>query len=595
MDETLPQVVSGNEPDAASRVFAEARRALVAYKVEILCATILLAMAFVLVTITARKSITCDEIVLIPSAYYHLVTNDVQLIPQHPPLCKLLAGLPLLLLQPDERPPEPSDRSLTKDDVEWKYASRFWQDNNSRFEAISFWARMPMIALTLALGVLTFVFARDLFGSRAALLAVVLFALEPTILAHGRVVQTDIPAAFGFLLTIFAFYRYLRAPTWKRACGLGAAAGVAMLAKFSMVVLGPSLALLFLALLIYRRGNRMVVVRHAILVAFVLVLAINAGYFFYHRHLTETDSVWIQTFFSSPKGVVWASVRVLSLVLPTDFVMGVYWQINHSREGHPAGFLGMYAQHGWWYYFPVAFSLKTTIAFLGLSVCSLVWGAWRAIHGRERWLLLLLVPFVAYTALMIMTPINIGVRYYLPAYLFLIILSGGLLDALFRSNPSRRIFRFSGAAAAVTLFCMGVETWRAYPNYMSYLNPLASSRPHWWYLSDSNVEWGDDVRELSLYLRDRGETRVRAVLLGGFATLGFYGVNYEDAVSPAAAPSSRYIAIGASFLNGSTVPPYEVQGKRVSEDERINTFAAYRDRVPEAVIGNSIYVYRTRD
>ena len=64
---------------------------------------------------------------------------------------------------------------------------------------------------------------------------------------------------------------------------------------------------------------------------------------------------------------------------------------------------------------------------------------------------LFLVPFVAYTALMIMTPLNIGVRYYLPAYLFLIILSGGLLDDLFRSDPSRRLFRFSGAAAAVTL------------------------------------------------------------------------------------------------------------------------------------------------
>jgi hypothetical protein len=55
------------------------------------------------------------------------------------------------------------------------------------------------------------------------------------------------------------------------------------------------------------------------------------------------------------------------------------------------------------------------------------------------------------------------------------------------------------------------------------------------------------------------------------------------------------MAIGASFLNGSTVPFYKVQGKDVSDKERVNTFAAYRDRVPEAVIANSIYVYRTQD
>jgi hypothetical protein len=563
--------------------------------VEILCAAILLAMAFVLVTITARKSITADEIVLIPSAYYHLVTNDVQLIPQHPPLCKLLAGFPLLFLQPDELSHPPDGRAMTRDDFEWMYVSRFWQDNHSRFEAISFWARMPMIALTLALGLLTFVFARDSFGSRAALLAVALFALEPTLLAHGRVVQTDIPAAFGFLLTVFAFYRYLRAPAWKGACGLGIAAGVAMLAKYSMVFLGPLLLLAFIVLLVRWRQQRRSVLLHAFLAAAALILVINVGYFFYHRDLTETDAVWIQTFFPSPKGVVWASVRALKVLLPTDFVMGVYWQLNHTRDGHPAGLLGMHSDHGWWYYFPLAFALKTTLPFLILSVGSLIWGTWTVVRKQQLWLLFLLLPFAVYTALMMMTPINIGVRYYLPGYLFLIILSAGLLETLFRRRATRRAYLLSSGIGAILLISMVVETGRAYPHYMSYLNELAAGKPRWWYLSDSNVEWGDDVRELALYLRSRGETRVRAVLLGGFATLGFYGVNYEDAVTPAAPPSSRYIAIGASFLNGSTVPPYEIEGKRVSDEQRINTFAAYRDRIPEAVIGNSIYVYRTSD
>jgi hypothetical protein len=309
--------------------------------------------------------------------------------------------------------------------------------------------------------------------------------------------------------------------------------------------------------------------------------------------LTEADSFWIQTFFPSPKGVVWASVRVLKLLLPTDFVMGVYWQINHSREGHPAGLLGMYSLHGWWYYFPVAFALKTTLPFLILSFCALVWGTWTVFGRQQRCLLFLLVPFAVYTALMMVTPINIGVRYYLPGYLFLIILSAGLLETLFRRRASRRASLISTTAGVILLSSMVVATGRAYPHYMSYLNELAVAKPRWWYLSDSNVEWGDDVKELADYLRSSGETRVRAVLLGGFATLGFYGVNYEDAVSPAAPPSSRYIAIGASFLNGSTVPYYQVEGKRVSDEERVNTFAAYRDRVPEAVIGNSIYVYRT--
>src|SRR5438067_7909811 len=165
---------------------------------------ILLFMAVNLLSVLSRKSITTDEIVLIPSAYYHWVDNDVHLIGQHPPLCKLLAGLPLLFLQPNEWKPERTDPAGRSDQHEWNYVSHFWRDNAAIFEQISFWARLPMIALTLGLGVIVFVFTRDLFGPRAAVLAVALFALEATILAHGRVVQTDVPAAFGLLVTVLA-------------------------------------------------------------------------------------------------------------------------------------------------------------------------------------------------------------------------------------------------------------------------------------------------------------------------------------------------------------------------------------------------------
>ena len=55
---------------------------------------------------------------------------------------------------------------------------------------------------------------------------------------------------------------------------------------------------------------------------------------------------------------------------------------------------------------------------------------------------------------------------------------------------------------------------------------------------------------------------------------------------------TRYVAIGASFLNGSTIPEYFLRGEWPSDEKRINFLAEYRTRVPETVIGNSIYVYR---
>lgn len=368
-----------------------------------------------------------------------------------------------------------------------------------------------------------------------------------------------------------------------------------MLGKYSMVIVGPILFLLLLVLLWRQPRRRAALAAHAIVAALALLLVVNAGYFFHDRALTQTDSQWIATSFPSSATTVLTSARALNLVLPADFVMGVYWQLHHSRDGHTAGLLGMYSQRGWWYYFPVAFALKTTIPFLLLSLSTFGWVVYRLIWKREWRLLVLLVPFALYTAFMMLSPINIGIRYYLPAYTFLFILAGGLLDALLLKRTSRRTRLAWALAVGIALSSMCLEALRAYPNYMPYMNQLASSRPHWWYLSDSNVEWGDDVKELAAYLRARGETRTRALLLGGFVTLGLYGVNYEDALAPSGESPPRYTALGASFLNGSTIPFYEVNGKRVSDEARVNTFDSFRHRTPEAVIGDSIYVYRMHD
>ena len=256
--------------------------------------------------------------------------------------------------------------------------------------------------------------------------------------------------------------------------------------------------------------------------------------------------------------------------------------------------MGMYSMKGWWYYFPVAFALKTTIPFLLLSLVSLGWATYRVIRKGERRLLILLVPFAIYTVFVMLSPINIGVRYYLPAYTFLFILGGALLDDLLRQKAV--VSRIGLAIAVVLIGWMGIEALRAYPNYMSYMNQLASQKPHWWYLSDSNVEWADDIKSLSTYLRDHGETEVRSAMLGGFMLLDLHGIKNLDLITPVPVdlPDARYTAIGASLLNGSTVPG-KIHGVYLTEQQRVNYFDAYRNRTPEAVIGGSIYLYREHE
>ncbi|HEV2881438.1 MAG TPA: glycosyltransferase family 39 protein [Pyrinomonadaceae bacterium] len=563
---------------------------------ETLCALLLVVMAVNLVTVISQKSITTDEIVLIPAAYAYVQSGDTQLVHEHPPLVKLLAGLPLRLFAPPLKmlpaeggaPPRTIAQMATR-------VGRLWEDNHAAVGRVSFIARLPLIALTLALGVLVFVFARELFGARAALLAVALFSIEPTVLAHGRVVQTDIAAAFGYLLLCRAVYRYaLLAPTWRRAVWIGAAAALAILAKFSMLLVAPVVAAVF-AVLLWRaqreaRGRVLTVAAHAALVALTVLCLVNAAYLFNHSPLLDTDAQWIASTFPANPNLMLNAARTLSRVLPLDFVLGIFWQIAHNERGHPASLLGMYSDTGWWYYYPVAFALKTTLPFLLLSLASVAWGAYRAVRRRERPFLVAIVPFAVYTGFVLLSRIDIGVRYYLPAYMLLFITGGALLDQLLKEH------RRAGRIIALALLAWAcVEAVRAYPDHMPYMNQLAAGQPHWHYLSDSNVEWGDDVRALAGYLRARGETRVRAAALAADHMLPCYGIENLNLIRPSAVelPPTRYVAIGASFLNGSTVPPgMSVRGRQLTEAERVNYFDAYRHRAPEAVFGDSIYLFR---
>ncbi|HEX8501402.1 MAG TPA: glycosyltransferase family 39 protein [Pyrinomonadaceae bacterium] len=596
MDESLHQAAAG--PGAfvfgprralpALRAWARARAAGLA------CAALLAFMASQMLSVVWQKSITVDEVVMIPAAYYHLAAANCQLVHEHPPFVKILAGVPLLFLQPDETDPTKLGHAPDSPVGKWTYCERFWEDNPALFESISFWARVPMVALSALTGLLLFAFARDLFGDAAAVLAVALYTLEPTLLAHGRVVQTDVAASFGYLLVFYALHKYLGAPTSRRALLLGAAGGLACLTKFSMLMTGP----LVLSVLLARwwRGRRgagagKAFVAHAGATALAALVVINAAYFFDHRPLGDEGVKWVNEGAGQNPEPVVRAVEAVSYVLPTDFVLGVLWQFWHNRVGHNAGLLGMYSPKGWWYYFPVAFALKATLPFLLLSLASLGWGAYRLLGKRDRRFLLPLAAFAVYAAASVAGALNLGIRYFLPGYMLLFVTGGALLARLWGAGRERRAGKAGAAVAAVLLGWTCVEAARAYPNHMSYMNQLAYARPHWWYLSDSNVEWGDDTRALAEYLRSRGETKVRAMFLGGFLTLHHYGVDYLDAL--AAPPgAARYTAVGASFLNGSTVAGHEREGRPVTEEERVNTFDEYRRRTPEKVFGGSIYLFR---
>jgi hypothetical protein len=572
---------------------ATIKRLVAVRKAEAVCGALLVLMTVNLFASISRKSITNDEIVHIPAGYYHLVAGDFQLNNEHPPLVKMWAALPLLLVQPDE-PPAPKTEHENFMERTWGFHERFWAANQARFQSVTFWPRLMMIPITLALGALIFVFARKLFGETAALISVALYVLEPTVLAHGRIVHTDVPAALVYLLFFFTLQRYSEEPGLKRALVLGLACGVALLTKFSLLVVLPVLGLYLLArLFIVRRDRkqRAQVLHHGGLITGVVLFLVNAAYYFQHPALEASDVRWVEMKSPALLSFVTTLIRVVSKLVPTYYLFGVYNIELHNYYGHATSLLGQYSDLGWWYYFPVAFALKTTIPFLLLAIAALGWSVWRLVRRDARFLWLV-VPIGIYLAISLTSHINIGIRHFLPVYPFLFIGGGALLAQLLRVRQK------VGVAVLLVLFgWMSFEAVRTFPNYTPYMNQLASRHPHWYYLGDSNVEWGDDVGALAAYLKARGETKVRAALSAGWSTLRLYNVEYLDLTSmpPCSTPETRYVAIGASELNGSTVFVSQIDGVPLSQEQRVNFFARYRNRQPEAVFGGSIYLFREKE
>src|SRR5215212_7999254 len=210
-----------------------------------LCLRLLALMGAQMLSVIRRKSITVDEWVLIPAGFYHLTAGDYRPVSEHPPVAKVLGAAPLVASGAGA--PAIEEGAHEYDYFLGKF-EEFWRMNAGRLDYLCFWARVPAVALTLVLGALVFVFARRHWGARAALFAVALYSLEPTLVAHGRVVQTDVPSALALLVFAFALHGYLKAPAAGRAAWAGFAAGFAAVTKFSMLALGPVLCVAFAAL-----------------------------------------------------------------------------------------------------------------------------------------------------------------------------------------------------------------------------------------------------------------------------------------------------------------------------------------------------------
>jgi len=431
---------------------------------------------------------------------------------EHPPLTKLVAGAALGAAGArPPRIPEPFSMRTAEQPRAFAYHGPLVP------EVLLATARRPFVVL-LALLVLSVAAAvRRWAGEAAGLGAAALVAFEPAHLAHAGVLHTDLAASLGFFGTIALALLALEKRAWGLWALAGAALGLTLASKFSGVLLVPVVAAMALlhVLLDRRRGRAERRPPDArplyglLLAGAVASIVLFSSYAVAMRSMTRANAeVAVRMFLRSREAPPATVERVASLsrLSPAvgHYAAGLAGIAVQNRTGGGVNYLhGEISPDGFWSYFVVAFGVKSALGLLlVLAAAAATFGVTR---GRFDFRLgALLVP-VAYLFLSgTTTSYNIGIRHMLPVYPLLaaaaaVVLARGL---------SRRA---AVAALAGAALLQGAEVARVHPHEMSFFNALAGGPANgeaW--LNDSNLDWGQDLRRLSISLgaegRDAGLT-----------------------------------------------------------------------------------------
>jgi len=386
-------------------------------------------------------------------------------------------------------------------------------------------ARSGVLPFFLLATFLVWYWARVRYGDGPGLVATFLFTTSPVVLAHAGLATTDMAATATFTAAIFCYINFLERPTYLRSVIFGAATALAILSKFSALVFLPAcgFTVLLIRWLMARRTNdhapeaaRAPWARALALAASVMFLLAWAGYRFSVSSATDAAArphYTIDQLFGTRgtlHNAAYAAAEYPFIPAPA-FFQGLAKLRFKEATGHKSYLLGHVRQNGWWYFFPVALAVKSTIPFLILVamgvfyLCKSAWlldGNWVSVAPVFAALALLLVCMPSH--------INIGVRHILPIYPLLAIIGGvGACRFWNRIKP-----KYAGPAVILVLLAWQLTcSIRIHPDYLAYFNEFAGMHPER-ILIGSDLDWGQDLLRLSAALQQRHIDQVSIAYAG---------------------------------------------------------------------------------
>jgi hypothetical protein len=506
----------------------------------------ILALAFAAQNFAASEgeSLTWDEPGYIAAGYINLTLGDYSLNSDHPPLLHKLMALPLLIIAP--KVPLPGfGRYVNSANPRATYGRDVFFEVGNDPIRMTRYARAPIILLGAVLVLCTFFWGRALFGDGPALLATALVALCPNLAAHGRLATEDFGCALGMFASVWTLWRAFESPSLLRSLTCGVVTGLALLTKYTALLLAPIFLILALAAWWQRRASRP-------LGELVGTLAVTSGI-----------------------ALLLVGLAYGLQFRPDFYFTGVFHIYPDKAENYASYLWGYVSMKPIRYHALVSWLLKTppsALALLGIAG----WLVWRAPRSARN--AFLLVPPLVVFAASFFDVTNPGVRRVLPAIPFLLLFAGQALPAAV-AHPRLR------TAALVLLALSFVEAARTWPHHLSYLSPLVGGAANGPYILDeSNIDWGQDLPALADWqAHNMAPHETLRLYYFGSAEPEAYGVRWTPfTLRETKLPEPGIYAVSAHYL------AYFRKLEAVEGMKGVDWLSLYQ---PIARAGQSIYIY----
>lgn len=505
---------------------------------------ILISLVFLFVSFlnAHNDAATFDEIAHIPAGYSYLTQHEVRLNPEHPPLIKNLSALPLTFLNLNFDTSQSfwtGDLPRKWDEGQWAAGRHLiWEANNNP-DQIIFWSRVPIVIISLLLGLFIFKWTKEIAGTLAGLLAFALYSFDPNILGHNHYVTTDIGIMAFLVFSFYYFIKFIKKPTWKNTIIGGFFLGLLFLAKFSSIIALPILGLVLIAYPLIKKN------RHGEgriktwfmyfgkgLVAFAFSLVIVWIVYFFNTFNTSRDMMAQLIDFNAPQAdqniknvYTRKALHALNNTTITrplaEYGIGINYVFRRVAGGNGAYFLGEVSSSAFTAYFPTVFLIKETIPLLTLIILTSIFTLYQIlakIHLHSRilikhslktflhWLRHGLTQYtlfgfiILYSYLSITGNLNIGLRHLFPIFPFIYILVSKKVHDFFKKFEGHPLL-FAKFMLVLLLIWVVLEPTLNYPYYLSYFNQMAGGPKNGYnFVTDSNADWGQDLKRLDKWI-----------------------------------------------------------------------------------------------